>query len=142
MRECPPVPAHPSWARESDESGEDGTGDYLSAAYAALRRLRRREGEAGERAEAGGLWCSCVEVRGFSPTRMRLRFSSPSECGDIPVVQQRRLRTVQPVKKTCDSTVLVQLWELSFSRRRLGEEGGSSSFRLGVGAHHTGDEPM
>ena len=38
-------------ARESDESGEDGTGDSLSAAYAALRRLRRREG-VGERAEA------------------------------------------------------------------------------------------
>ena len=61
---------------------------------------------------------------------------------DIPVVQQRRLRTVQPVQKTGDSTVLVQLWGLSFSRRRLGEEGGSSSSRLGVGAHHTGDEPM
>ena len=29
---------------------------------------------------------------------------------DIPVVQQRRLRTVQPVQKTDDSTVLVQLW--------------------------------
>ena len=50
------VPASPScWAlikmasaRESDESGEDGTGDSLSAAYVALRRLRRREGGEGE----------------------------------------------------------------------------------------------
>ena len=55
VRECPPVPAHPSWAlikclwaRESDESGEDGTGDSLSAAYAALRRLRRRDGSGGD----------------------------------------------------------------------------------------------
>ena len=31
-------------ARESDESGEDEAGDALSAAYEALRRLRRREG--------------------------------------------------------------------------------------------------
>ena len=30
---------------------------------------------------------------------------------DIPVVQQRRLRIVQPVQKTGNSTVLVQLWE-------------------------------
>ena len=29
---------------------------------------------------------------------------------DIPVVQRRRLRTVQPVQKTSHSTVLVQLW--------------------------------
>ena len=61
---------------------------------------------------------------------------------DTPVVQQSRLRTVQPVQKTGDSTVLVQLWGAVFSRRRLGEEGGSSSFWLGVGARHTGDEPM
>ena len=29
---------------------------------------------------------------------------------DIPVAQRRRVRTVQPVQKTGDSTVLVQLW--------------------------------
>ena len=41
-------------AEESDESGEDEAGDALSAAYAALRRLRwRREGRGeGRRAEA------------------------------------------------------------------------------------------
>ena len=30
---------------------------------------------------------------------------------DVPVVQGRRARTVQPVLKTGDSTVLVQFWE-------------------------------
>ena len=83
-------------AGESDESGEDETGDFLSAAYAALRRRGRRG--TGERAEAGvvvqlcrspwvsRLWMSLSSsaTSSCSPrslTRMRLRFSSSPECG-------------------------------------------------------------
>ena len=118
-------------------------------------------GERTEAEAAGG--CNCAEVRGY-PGYGRpcaLQRQVPARVWDIPVVQRRRVLTVQPVLKTGDSTVLVQFWgavdmpvvvrqalECSQCNQlwsstvavlwRLGRRqwGG----RPGVGAHHTGDE--
>ena len=52
-------------ARESDEIGEDGTGDSLSAAYRGFTAVAAAGGRRG-RGLRRGRWCSCAEVRGFS----------------------------------------------------------------------------
>ena len=64
---------------------------------------------------------------------MRLRFSSFSECGTFPVVQQRLTHSATCAEDRRFHGTGAPLGGLSFSRRRLGEEGGSSSFRLEVG---------
>ena len=165
VRECPPVPAHPSWAlikwlRPESLMRVGRTGLVTPC----LQHMRLYGGcgggrGVGERAEPGAvvqlcrspwvsrLWTSlCSSATSscspMSLTRMRLRFSSSSECGTFLLCS----RDVYAQCNLCRRPAIPRCWcsfgELSFSRRRLGEEGGSSSFRLGVGAHHTGDEPM
>ena len=102
---------------ESDESGEDEAGDALSAACAALRRLRRRRGGGGAVQKSVGISVMDVPVlfsdkflqsKEFDQIVPQIQFIF--RVWDIPVVQWRRVHTVQPVLKTGDSTVLVQFW--------------------------------
>ena len=152
VRECPAVPAHPSWALIKwlwpESLMRVGRTGLVTPCLLHMRLYGGCGGGRGEgeRAEAGAvvqlcrspwvsqLWTSLCSsaTSSCSPrsvTRMRLRFSSSSECGTFLLCSA----DVHAQCNLCRRPAIPRYWcssgGLSFSRRRLGEEGGSSCFQ-------------